>query len=310
MNILSLTGGGCFCAAQAATLFHARGLRVDLFAGTSGGGAVALALAAGKSPAEVFCFFRKRAARIFSGRIWRRKLRAFIAPKYDDRELNAALHAFFGDRTCADLQTRALVTTHNLRTGQPETFFSPSHPHAPLWVLARCTMAAHTYFSSFDGHADGGLFNNDPSMAALETVLAHRIARLGEISMFALGSGQYVVNRTPSECNPARVSKWLGMILADTVDGAGAEAKRRSARIFLEAHGGRFDAFEFPHSDMDFDDPAVVAMVRRDWEPYIRTAAQRIDAFFSAPEHTPAAPLTASVAVHPVAGNYQPGDKP
>ena len=50
---------------------------------------------------------------------------------------------------------------------------------------------------------------------------------------------------------------------------------------FLHGHGGRFDQYEFPHSDLDFDDPAVIDMIARDWMGRCVAAAEQMDDFFS-----------------------------
>lgn len=279
VNVVSLTGGGCFCAIQARVLcgFH-HAEDVDVWAGTSAGGAVALAMAAEIAPARIISFFHAYSPRIFQ-KSWN-PLRRLVPPRYDDTALNAALQKFYGERVCAQLAKPALVTTHDLRHGVPQVIWTPGCPTTEVWKLARMTMSAQTYFRPFDGRADGGLFHNDPALAAIASLIDFDVARPEEISLFCLGSGRYVVQRDAT-VNPRRLSQWLKIIVADTVDGASVAENRRMARVFTAGLGGRFDEFEFPHSDMDFDDPEVVDLVLTQWREPARMAAQRLNTFFA-----------------------------
>lgn len=285
MKIVSLAGGGCFGYVQAQTLHLSAmsGLldQVDVWAGTSAGGAIALAMAAGIAPSKVAVFFREFAPAVFHHRAWNNSLmRAAFAPKYPGDALDKHLKALFGNMTMGQLKKPALITTHNLTEGQPEDLWSPNEPTMLVWHAARMTCAAHTFLASFMGRADGGLHNNDPALKAVAVMSRYRLAKLSEISLFCLGSGAYVVRRKVQDCNPRMKTAWLKMILTDTTQGAGVYERRRDARDLLQGHGGRYDSYEFPHSDLDFDDPAAIAMIDRDWMGHCIKADIRMTEFF------------------------------
>ncbi|VEB40201.1 Patatin [Chromobacterium violaceum] len=60
------------------------------------------------------------------------------------------------------------------------------------WRVAMRSSAAPTYFPSFDGFADGGVFANNPAMCALAQTRDARLARAippESVSMLSLGTG-------------------------------------------------------------------------------------------------------------------------
>lgn len=283
MNVVCMTGGGCFCAAQVDALQHFTGRgKVDLWAGTSAGGCNALAMAAGISPALALRFYQRRAPDIFGGRAWRNVLRAGLAPKFPDDWLNFALHEFFGNLRCEDLRTPALVTTHDLTNGQPAFFFTPHHPDLPVWELARMTMAAHTFFAPWRGHADGGLFHNDPSAVAWAVIGEHFPERMPAVRMFSLGSGMNKTLRDAATLNPILKTSWLRTIINDTLDGASVHEQRGVARRIADLVGAAYAVFEFPATDRDFDDARVVDWLRVQWGPQILECAAALNRFFGA----------------------------
>lgn len=319
MNVLSLTGGGCFCYAQALALtgFDASG--VDVFAGTSAGAANALALAADIPPSMMTVFYREHAPRIFAGRGWRRIARAAMAPRYGDAALNAALRELFGEMTCADLSRPAIVVTHRLTTGEPITWYTQHHPDLPVWELARMSMAAHTYFAPWCGHADGGIFHNDPCLAAVAHLLdIHCLLgqplRLDELRVFSLGSGANETQRAAA--GPWRLSAWLRIIINDTLDSASVTRQRDIARAILHSAGGQYEAFEFDHCRLDFDNPDVIAHINRVWLSDTRNAAHRMQRFFAPhqvqasisgeADHREGAPLLSPPAQEPIVAAATP----
>jgi predicted acylesterase/phospholipase RssA len=114
--------------------------RVDLFAGTSTGGIIALGLAHGLHPAELVALYRDRGPEIFTAvgprRPGRSRLLEFLSgldakvrellrdlhfdpldllhPRYSNAGLKAVLTHYFGKATLGDLRRSALVTTLRL----------------------------------------------------------------------------------------------------------------------------------------------------------------------------------------------------
>src|SRR5262249_45256840 len=82
---------------------------VDLIAGTSTGGLIALALAAGKSLAEIRDMYKARGAEIFDRSLWRviTRLGSLLGAKYDVANLKRVVEPFLGRSTrLGDLRKR------------------------------------------------------------------------------------------------------------------------------------------------------------------------------------------------------------
>lgn len=108
-QILALDGGGLrgmFSVAVLAGLEDDLGSacidHVDLIAGTSTGGLIALALGAGLSAREILDFYISEGPKIFSNRSRWRSLRHFLRSKYSPDPLSAAVRRQLGERTLLD----------------------------------------------------------------------------------------------------------------------------------------------------------------------------------------------------------------
>ncbi len=209
-RILALDGGGirgAFTAAFLAGIEDHLQCRIcdyfDLVAGTSTGGIIAAALAAGEPVQRIVEFYRQRGPAIFQrpirnksigGRIRDKVLGHIfpnsgvdydwlVAPKYEATALRSALEEVFADRTIEGLNCcRAVIPSVDLTRGQTVVFKTP---HLPGLVRDRrlrivdvllTTTAAPTYFphaSIGEGSAyvDGGLWANNPTMVAVAEAL-------------------------------------------------------------------------------------------------------------------------------------------
>lgn len=185
--------------------------RIDLFAGTSSGGILALGLAFGLSPARLREFTYETSPVIFGppplgafrfGRVLR--------SGYDNRRLRAELTAVFGDATLGDLGARVLIPSFDLDSGNDSTggprswkpkFFhnfpgSDSDADRHVVDVALRTSAAPTYFPSAGGFVDGGVAANNPSMAAVAQSQDQQRSRvdrnpgLADLRLLSIGSGE------------------------------------------------------------------------------------------------------------------------
>ncbi len=218
-HILSLDGGGI------RGIFSARILErleqavpdfvgeLDLFAGTSTGGIIALGLAAGMTPAQLVRLYRDEGAQIFDDS-WLDNLRDLgnlSGAKYDNTNLKKVLTREFAARavsTLDDLTKRVLIPTFDLddgqdprrkqdklRTWKPKFFHNypgPDSDGAELIVdVAMRTSAAPTYFPSYGRFVDGGVVANDPSVAALSQALNDQTGGqdLRNIRLLSIGTG-------------------------------------------------------------------------------------------------------------------------
>jgi predicted acylesterase/phospholipase RssA len=217
---LCLDGGGMrgvFTAAFIACIEERIGDRianhVDLIAGTSTGGLIALGLAAGRSGQEMLDLYRENGARIFSGKLPGRGL---FMPKYSRRGLDGLLQAEFGDLRMRDLSTAACISAYEAVSGQPRVFKTD---HAEglywghdqlVWKVAAATSAAPSYFAPVqfteeDAHVDGGVWANNPSMIAI-TEAVHRLKRsLEDVRLVSVGA----VSPRP-RINSFGASRWMG----------------------------------------------------------------------------------------------------
>ena len=156
----------------------------DLIAGTSTGGIIALGLGTAcnngqpYSPDQLLNLYLQNGSTIFK-KNWLTPLRQLLLPKYSPAGLQATLTRFFRYTELCTALTPLLISSYNLQKQLP--FFFKSHLIAARpdynWKvtdIARATSAAPTFFPPFhltrgaEDYAlvDGGVFVNNPSMAA------------------------------------------------------------------------------------------------------------------------------------------------
>lgn len=162
-------GGGAFCAAHIG-LFEAlgeSGLEIDALGGTSGGAAMAAALALGTAPDEI----ERRTHDIF---VRRRVMRRWTLPIYsllDHREFDASLEEHFTAVDIEDLWLPFFAVATNLTHGT----LAPIR-RGPLWEAVRASSAIPALLPPVvtqDGEmlVDGCLLDNVPlsAMRALKS---------------------------------------------------------------------------------------------------------------------------------------------
>ncbi|HWQ12663.1 MAG TPA: patatin-like phospholipase family protein [Roseiflexaceae bacterium] len=220
-RILTLDGGGIrgiFSARLLARLSAAvPGFldTVDLFAGTSTGGILALGLAAGITPAELAELYRINGPNIFDDS-WLDNLRDLgnlAGAQYDNRKLRRVLQRVFEQEhhvVMLDdlLPKKVLVPTFDLddsddprrkagkpRSWKPKFFHNYPGPDSDgqerIVDVAMRTSAAPTYFPAADGYIDGGVVVNNPAMSALAQAINDQTGgrSLADLRLFSLGTG-------------------------------------------------------------------------------------------------------------------------
>jgi len=189
---------------------------INMYAGTSTGGLIALALAKGMSPREIMDVYLSTGASIFDRSLWHevKEIVEVIGPKYasenrlkvtHDLLENARLKDYLSDNgtkghvliAAFDLDDK-VQPQKNLRRWKPKLFHNmPTRDDSDdggeiAYRVAMRTSAAPTYFSSFDGMVDGGVFSNNPSMCAVaQTQDARNVMSipLSSVRMLSLGTG-------------------------------------------------------------------------------------------------------------------------
>jgi uncharacterized protein len=193
--------------------------RVDMFAGTSTGGLIALGLAAEIPLDTIRDLYLRAGPRIFSENFFGqfRDVGNLFRPQYSSRELKLVLAEIFGDKTLGDLKRRVMVPAFeldNLKDKRPEEsrrwsakiFHNLPNREADKNRLVRdvalYTCSAPTYFPVADGFIDGGVFANNPSICAIAQAIDRRWRRrphLNDLRLLSIGSGQQIAHLAGTE---------------------------------------------------------------------------------------------------------------
>eukprot|EP00727_Mastigamoeba_balamuthi_P005590 m51a1_g1650 putative patatin family protein (738) ;mRNA; f:343511-346434 len=180
--------------------------RTDLLAGTSYGGLFAMCLAFGHDPKFSRAVLEATAKMVFKPAGG--ALSTINASKFDNRNLLSVARRILGDRKLREASKRIVVPAFLLDNRMPvglrscEVRYMHNLDAAPgeedcANVLAADvvmrTTAAPTFFPSFQGFVDGGMFAQDPSNVALEFALSpHRgiEACLEDVCLLSIGTGK------------------------------------------------------------------------------------------------------------------------
>ncbi|MCP4360993.1 MAG: hypothetical protein GY796_23550 [Chloroflexi bacterium] len=181
---------------------------IQLYAGTSTGGLLALGLASGRSPENTIQLYLQYGPQIFSRSWWHKiwSLWGLIKAKYDNVALREAVATELGEQTMEGLAQQGkhvLISGFELdgvangyRSWKPKFFHNfpgPTGDAAELLAdVAMRTSAAPTYFPSYQGFVDGGVVANSPTMAALAQAMDQATGnqQLADIRLISFGTGK------------------------------------------------------------------------------------------------------------------------
>jgi patatin-like phospholipase/acyl hydrolase len=215
--------------------------RIDLIAGTSTGGIIALGLAHGLEPHQLRELYVNQTPLIFHDTLWDdvRDLGRVIGAEYGVENLRQTLDEVFEDTLLEDLNKRVLVPVFDLdnqeadpmlRSWKPKLFHNFPGPdcdsHRRVADVALYTSVAPTFFPSVDGYVDGGVAIINPSMAALAQTQDDRceiMERPGidELALLSIGTGQ-VLSRIEGDRHNWGYLQWvrpLVRLMSDAVSG-------------------------------------------------------------------------------------------
>jgi len=222
--------------------------RVDFLAGTSTGGLIALSLAAGIDVGELRALYEERAAYVFADSFLDdlKDLGKLLGADYRVTNLEREIHRVLGDRTLAQLGKRVLVPAFDLdseavteRSWKPKLFHNfpgeDSDGDTLAYHVGTATAAAPTYFATFDGYVDGGVFATNPSMCALAQTQDVRIpaderANLAELRLLSLGTGRslrYIEGKT----HDWGYVQWVRPLLDVMLDGVNGVAHYQCSQL-------------------------------------------------------------------------------
>jgi uncharacterized protein len=243
---------------------------VQLIAGTSTGGLIALALAAGKSLAEIRDMYVTKGADIFHRSVFRAiaNMGSILGAKYDIANLERVIKPFLGETTTLGNLKRVLIASFDLDSGpnypggrrwKPKLFHNfpgeDSDANELAYKVGLYTSAAPTYFQPADGFVDGGVYAANPSMCALAQTQDTRIKgggpRLDEIVLFSLGTGvslKYIEPMHPDWGD----AQWIEPLLAIMLDGVSGIADFECGQLLRDRYLREAPVFP-PGTDVPMD---------------------------------------------------------
>ena len=225
---------------------------VDLIAGTSTGGIIALAIAKGASPAGLVELYKNLGPSVFTDSLWDniKDLGSVLGAQYDTEPLERELKAFLGETTTlGQLSKRVLVTTFDLdnlrpeptrRTWKPKLFHNIGQDNdgeALAYKVGLYTSAAPTYFPTVDGFIDGGVYANNPSMCALAQSQDERVYKncpnLTDVVMLSLGTGTSLTYQEGLNLDWG-MGQWVRPLISILMDGVSGIADYQCKKLLQE----------------------------------------------------------------------------
>jgi patatin-like phospholipase/acyl hydrolase len=211
-RILSLDGGGVKGVLEARLLQRLESeapflSTVDLFAGTSTGGIIALALAAGVSVEDCVSLYREGAEKIFSPRDFFDRVSGgmdeYLRADYSQAGLRVLLHDVFGELRLPELGREVLLPCFDLARFRPKFLdrtddwscvdaalaTSAAPTYLPVHVVRETLTGRATSRGSVRALVDGGVFANNPAERAIGFAQAKLHVPADEIALFSIGAG-------------------------------------------------------------------------------------------------------------------------
>jgi len=231
-QILALSGGGyrgLYTAKILADFEEEIGApiatRFDLIAGTSIGGILALAVAAG-IPAKVMVdLFVEHGEEIFKRRF---SLKGILRAPYSAKPLQNLLSdpKLFGERTLGESKHPVLIPAINYSSGQPQVFKTSHHPsfkrdhNFRLVDIALATSAAPAYFPrhtfNHNQYVDGGLYANAPGLLAAHEAQIFFEQSCDSVHLLSIGTMSSKFTANPGRNRSGGTYDWGGINPANT----------------------------------------------------------------------------------------------
>lgn len=212
-RVLSMDGGGIRGILTARLLERIEEVepgflnQVELVAGTSTGGLLALGIAAGMTPKQLREMYEQFANRVFADSLFDniKDLGNLIGAQYSYQPLKEVMTEFFGASILSQLKKKVLIATFQLdneckdpngvRMWKMKFFENYPHPgsdedQSVVDVGVR-TAVAPSYFPIYQGFIDGGVAAANPAMCALAQALDKSTGKqsLQDMALLSIGTG-------------------------------------------------------------------------------------------------------------------------
>jgi patatin-like phospholipase/acyl hydrolase len=224
---------------------------IDLMAGTSTGGIIAISLAMGASPAEVCEFYQAHGPKIFP-RDWLglRNLTHLLRYRYRPEPLREAIESVVGTRPLKAACCALVIPAVDVVAGKIWLFKTDHHPSGQ-WATpdvlavdaAMATAAAPTYFpahtiSGVGTFVDGGLWAYSPTTVALTEAIAYLRYDLDAIRLLSI-STKSVPFFLPQSRRLGGLIRWAKLVV-DAMFRFQVEGSWGVAKSLLTLRGGAY----------------------------------------------------------------------
>lgn len=283
-RILALDGGGIrglITVVMMQDLAREAGLanwldKVDLVAGTSTGGILALAIAKGVDLNLVRELYEKKGKDVFDDSFLDNvlDLGTVIGAEYSNKKLTAEIKKVIGETTTlGQLKRHVLVTAFDLdnkdpnpseRTWKPKIFHNvpvkdkkDNDASVLAYKAALYTAAAPTFFPAVDGYVDGGVFANNPSMCAVAQSQDARntfCPDFDDIVLLSLGTGTSLSYIKGENLNWG-YAQWVKPLISLMMDGVNGIAHYQCKQLLGERYNRLAPVFP-PGVSMGLDEVA------------------------------------------------------
>ncbi len=180
---------------------------VDLFAGTSTGGLIALGLASGMTPTDLRKLYENSGSTIFADSFLHEveDLGNLIGAKYPSAPLKHEVEKHFYGKTLADLPKKVLIAAFKLdnegkgpggvRMWKMKFFHNypgeDSDGDQLVVDVAMRTSVAPAFFPTYQGYIDGGVAASNPAMCALAETLHPDTGKqkIENVNVLSIGTG-------------------------------------------------------------------------------------------------------------------------
>lgn len=219
IKILVISGGGIYGLIPCCFLKEIDNedlYKIDIIAGTSVGGILALYLTSKMNASSLYFDFKQAIPEIFKTSFWR-KINIF-SPKYSGKNIEHALKGILTS-TVDHCKINFVVPCLGLKDEIPIVFhnFDETYKHIDLWKIGRATSAAPLYFPPFSENVlvDGGVLENIPIITSSAMACKYLNIKISDIDIFVIGTGNLDINHGKSNERVSRYSviEWANCLM-------------------------------------------------------------------------------------------------